>query len=275
MEEKNTFNIDDLLFDDIELEEDDTETITSNEPTSTNIDDLLINPLEEEKEEQVNIIDATSSDVNTSETVQNDFSTVDDYLQDIQPSEPLNVQIPQPQSSTDSIMDAMLIDDSSQIVQESQPQSSSSGDSIYDLLDSFTPEDQRPKEVKIDENIDIIKSKEQQKKDIAQFSYSIMDSGRKQDKNPNKRAEGKNHKEKKVVDYYILEHDDTYITDEDAGYDLFYEDILPIDYEEIRAQNQNKGLFKKLLIAFVVFAIFVFIIFIIAKRYFTDESVFY
>ena len=275
MEEKNTFNIDDLLFDDIELEEDDTETITSNESTSTNIDDLLINPLEEEKEEQVNIIDAPSSDIHTSETVQDDFSTVDDYLQDIQPNETLNVQISQPQSSTDSIMDAMLIDDSSQMIQESQPQSHSSGDSIYDLLDSFTPEDQRPKEVKIDENIDIIKSKEQQKQDIAQFSYSIMDSGRKQDKNPNKRAEGKNHKEKKVVDYYILEHDDTYITDEDAGYDLFYEDILPIDYEEIRAQNQNKGLFKKLLIAFVVFAIFVFIIFIIAKKYFTDESVFY
>ena len=60
--------------------------------------------------------------------------------------------------------------------------------------------------------------------------------------------------------YFILEHDPTYASDEDSDYDLYYEDVLPIDHNEIKNQSTNKNTLKKILIASAIIILIIILI---------------
>ena len=78
---------------------------------------------------------------------------------------------------------------------------------------------------------------------------SLMNKGRKESVNSYKRESST---KKKVLDYYKIEHDKTYY-DETSDYDGFYEDILPIDYEQVEsARKAKKMLSKAIMIVFVL-----------------------
>ena len=104
--------------------------------------------------------------------------------------------------------------------------------------------------------IDAIANKKQERDNIAQQANDMMNAGRKSAQSSTKR--------KKVVEqknsYFILEHDPTYVADEDSDYDLYYEDVLPIDYKELQNQSTNKGTFKKILIALAIISVLIFVI---------------
>jgi len=104
--------------------------------------------------------------------------------------------------------------------------------------------------------IDAIANKKQERDNIAQQANDMMNAGRKSAQSSTKR--------KKVVEqknsYFILEHDPTYVADEDSDYDLYYEDVLPIDYKELQNQSTNKGTFKKVLIALAIISVLIFVI---------------
>lgn len=104
--------------------------------------------------------------------------------------------------------------------------------------------------------IDAIANKKQERDNIAQQANDMMNAGRKSAQSSTKR--------KKVVEqknsYFILEHDPTYVADEDSDYDLYYEDVLPIDYKEVENQSTNKGTFKKVLIALAIISVLIFVI---------------
>ena len=104
--------------------------------------------------------------------------------------------------------------------------------------------------------IDAIANKKQERDNIAQQANDMMNAGRKSAQSSTKR--------KKVVEqknsYFILEHDPTYVADEDSDYDLYYEDVLPIDYKEVQNQSTNKGTFKKALIALAIISVLIFVI---------------
>lgn len=70
---------------------------------------------------------------------------------------------------------------------------------------------------------------------------SLMNKGRKESVNSYKRESST---KKKVLDYYKIEHDKTYY-DETSDYDGFYEDILPIDYEQVESARKAKKMLSK------------------------------
>lgn len=70
---------------------------------------------------------------------------------------------------------------------------------------------------------------------------SLMNKGRKESVNSYKRESST---KKKVLDYYKIEHDKTYY-DENSDYDGFYEDILPIDYEQVESARKAKKMLSK------------------------------
>ena len=104
--------------------------------------------------------------------------------------------------------------------------------------------------------LDAINAKKEIRNEIAEQSMNIMNAGRKSQQSSTKR--------KKVVEqknsYFILEHDPTYASDEDSDYDLYYEDVLPIDHNEIKNQSTNKNTLKKILIASAIIILIIILI---------------
>ena len=73
------------------------------------------------------------------------------------------------------------------------------------------------------------------------------------------------HTEKK--DYYILEHSSKYVDKDDTDYDLYYEDILPIDIKQVEKETRSKGNIRTVIIWLLVVILIIVIIVILGGSY--------
>lgn len=155
--------------------------------------------------------------------------------------------------------------------QPSSDSQSSIDDLLYSIAPSTAPKPEPVSQEKMDD-ISLLDYNKKIREEAAIEAFNIFDGERTNAKSPTKRAQSV---VKKKSDYYVLEHDTTYVTDEDENYDLFYEDVLPIDYEEVMANNQNKGTMKKLIIL-LGFVVLIFIgLFLYIRARMENEGIYY